>query len=86
MRHHLSLNTRKEHNGGLSFFLPLWDQLWAVCAHWIDAEIITRIHVVVWGHHLSLTRINPFSNLGHQIIHLLIEIKRVIPYGMPCIL
>ena len=77
------LNTRKNTR---FIFLPLWDQLWAVCAHWINAEIITRIHVVVWGGHLSLIRINSFCNLGLQIINVMIEIERVIRYGMPCIL
>lgn len=67
-------------------FLPLWDQLWAVCAHWIDAEIFTGIHVVIWGDHLFLTRINSFCNQGLKIINVLIEIKWVIRYGMSGIL
>jgi len=38
MRHHLDENNNTVVVLAF-FFLPLWDQLWAVRTHWIDAEI-----------------------------------------------
>lgn len=77
---------QKEEDDVGFIFLPLWNQLWAVCTQWIDAEIFTGIDVVVRGDHLSLTGIDSFGNLGLKIIHILVEIKRVIRYWMPRIL